>query len=144
MENLESYKDVRTIASVSALFGVAAMAIYFQNENSKIKADLQEVQKHLATIIPAIDPNTKQQLDQVVKAVRVLDSRIAATQNDLKTFARIPYEDKGRSSRKYVRFTESRGKSSSSKKNASIAATSHLDKDFDSSDLEDDIAAMMD
>lgn len=145
MENFETYKDIRTVASVSALIGVATMSIYFQNEISKIKTDLNEVQKHLATIIPAVDPNSKQQLDQVIKAIRVLDSRVATAQSDLRTFASTPSEHKGKASHDYVRFTKSpHPKELSNKKEQSKTMDTYKERtDYNYDELEDDIAAMM-
>jgi len=143
MDNFESYKDVRTIASVSALIAVATTSIYFQNKISKIEADLKEIQKHLATIVPYVDPSSKQQLDQVVKAIRVLDSRVASTQSDLKTIAHTPHNHK-QSPRKYERLTKS-SHNRHSEKGISFKPNEYDDdgEDDNSYDFDGDIAAML-
>jgi len=137
MEKIETYKDIRTIASVSALVGVATMSIYFQNKISKIETDLSEVQEHLAAIIPQVGHNSKQQIEQVMKAVRVLDSRIAQTQSELDAItSRTLGPEKGRP-KKYVRLTKP------SHRNHSIEEEEPTTKIEEESDIEEDVVAMM-
>ena len=148
MENLESYKDIRTIASVSALVGMATMSIYFQNKISKIETDLEEVQKHLAAVVPCVDPNSKHQLEQVIKALRVLDSQVASTQNDLKVIVTNPIDDQEETIHEYVRLTKPpRSKHCSGQREYSRTTTltsrnkEKVEDNYD--DLNDDVAMMM-
>lgn len=124
MENSESYKDLRNIAAYSALAGVAGTAIYFQNKISKLESDLSEVQEQLATIIPYIDPDTKTQVDQIVRAVKILDSRVSENQNGI--------HDQTKSRTSYQRLTKS-------------SHSNDTQKDYESEDddISDDIAAFM-
>jgi len=142
MDNLEKYKDIRSVASASALLGVVISFAYFQNKISKIETDLNEVQKHLATIIPSVDPKSKQQLEQVVKAIQLLDSRVASAQRDIKAISVEP-SDYGELSRGYTRLTKS-SKNPQEKKYHRTTVKNNTKKREDNYDLDDDVAAMMD
>lgn len=84
MSNLESLKDVRTIASFSALIGLGISTAYFSNEISKIKEEQKEIKDILAEMASHVSPDTPQQLDNFKDAIRKLDVRLAKTQHDVK------------------------------------------------------------
>ena len=88
MTTIESLKDIPTIASISALIALGVFVPYTLSEFSKIKSEQEEIKKHLAALIATVDPNGKKQMEQVVKAVQILDGRLVKTQGDLEAISK--------------------------------------------------------
>jgi len=154
MSNLDSVKDVRTIAAVSALIAVGASSSFFYNKISKIEEELEEIQNHLAAIIPHSDPKVKVQVEQVIKAIQILDKRLAKTQEDLGTISKTGSVETVTGIQPYHRLTphSSTGTDSDTSHDVHRRTVIRIPKpeesDSDSeeeeySDDEDDIAAMM-
>lgn len=145
MATLDSFKDVRTIASVSALVAVGVFSTYFLAELSKIKKEQEELKKHLAVLATASDPNSKKQVDQIVQAIKILDSRLVKTQEDLVLMSKQSQDVTGRGIESpapkratYQRLTERRGE----KTPARVVELPPIQEDEIPDDFDDDIAAM--
>ncbi|CAN5700470.1 hypothetical protein BH23THE1_BH23THE1_29920 [soil metagenome] len=149
MANSESLRDV---ASFSALGAVAISSSYFYSEISNMKEEVQEIKKNLAAIIPLINPDSGKQLNCTVDAIKLLDSRLAKTQDDIRIISEHTpgLEDKQKSNRVYKRLTQ-RGADDIPEqptyrpkpkfKARTIAPQIELDEE--DTELDDDIAAMM-
>lgn len=143
MATIDSLKDVRTIASVSALVAVGISTTYFLSELSKIKTEQEELKKHLAALLTTVDPNSKRQIDQIVQAVKILDSRLIKTQGDLELMSKqapAVIEAPVHPRPAYQRLTEK--KSGAATPRVVIPNSVQGDELEVEDDLEDDIAAM--
>lgn len=139
MANLDSLKDPRSIASISALVAVGVSWTYFNNEISKLKdeqaetsKEIADIKKHLSTLILS-NPEAGKQLEQVMKAVKILDNRLVDTQEKIRQTQ--PFEN-GLPKRTYQRLTE-RSDNQTMKRREPIIDEDRYDPEF-----EDDIAAM--
>lgn len=135
MANLDSLKDPRSIASISALVAVGVSWTYFHNEISKLKEEqaetskqLQDIKKHLSTLLLS-SPDSGKQLEQVIRAVKMLDDRLDETQEKMR-YVQPPEAAPVKKS--YQRMTE---RSMPSRPEVRRAPKVEFD-------LEDDIAAM--
>lgn len=128
-----SFKDVRDIASASALVAVAISSSYFYSEISQIKEDQETMKKHLASVISLVDPDKIKLVDDAVGALKLLDSKLAKAQDDIKYMqSTIPGFNDGQSNRKiYYRLTNKDGKE---------PYTFNLNQTHN--DFDDDVAAM--
>lgn len=138
MATLDSFKDVRTIASVSALVAVGVTTTYFLAEISKVKTEQEEIKKHLAVLIASSDPNAKKQVDQIVQAIKLLDSRLVKTQGDLELISH--QSEKGLESpapkrQTYQRLTEKRFE-------RTTVRPEPVHEEQEEDDFDEDIAAM--
>ena len=152
MANLESFKDVRTIASVSALIAVGVSSSYFLNEISKIKEEQAEIKRHLASIIPIVNPDVTKTLNNAMEAIKILDSRLAKAQQDIKIISANSNtaEEKQPTKRVYKRLTQRNGAapleeeqpfvSSKPKFMTRIVASKQQESE---PEIDDDVAAMM-
>lgn len=82
MSTLDSLKDPRSIASISAIFGIGISWAYFQGEISKIKNDVAgmkkefaEMRKHLTAVI-LTTPESNKQYEQLSQAIKLLESKL--------------------------------------------------------------------
>ena len=141
MTTLDSFKDVRTIASVSALVAVGITTTYFLAEISKVKTEQEEIKKHLAVLVASSDPNAKKQVDQIVQAIKILDSRLVKTQGDLELISKQSergLESPAPKRQVYQRLTEKRfDKATIKPVELAPVQEEQLEDDFD-----DDVAAM--
>jgi hypothetical protein len=145
MANLESFKDVRTVASVSALVAVGVSTSYFLNEISKIKEKQAEIERHLASIIPLVNPEVAKHLNDTMAAMKVLDSRLAKAQDDIKIISSSTQniEEKQPNKRVYTRLTQ-RGVTTPIQEVVKHPKfTAHVVNNQEVLDIDDDIAAMM-
>jgi len=149
MDTLDQAKDMRTVASVSAIIAVGVSWKIFNDKITQLENDVSEIQTHLATIIPNADPNTKSQLEQVIQAIKLLDNRIVQTQKNVQNLSGA--SDLYSKAPVYRRLTPSSKSSSNLHKNSkrstySEESSSDSEEDYynqTSSSDEDDIAAMM-
>jgi predicted nuclease with TOPRIM domain len=104
MSTLDSFKDPRSVASVTALVGLGISWAYFQSEISALKEEQEELRKHLQTIIKT-HPNTNEQLENLRHAVKILDTRLNKQHEEMRmmTEKSIPPIT---SSHQYQRLTE--------------------------------------
>ena len=145
MANLDSLKDPRSIASISALVAVGVSWTYFHNEISKLKEqqtetskEVTELKKHLSTFILS-NPEAGKQLEQVMRAVKILDSRLVETQERIRQTR--PLED-GSSKRIYQRLTDRADKPAMRRPEVRRQPEPEVEEDLFDPELEDDIAAM--
>ena len=140
MTNLENFKDIRTVASVSALVAVGISSSYFLNENSNRKDEIAEVKKHLAAIIPQANPDIAKNLNDAIKAIQLLDSRLAKAQEDIRILSQnaLNSEEHQSSKRVYKRLTQ-RDEPIINKPKFAVRPKIQEEEP----DIEDDIAAMM-
>lgn len=143
MSTLEKFKDVQTIASVSALIAVGVSSSYFLNEISKIKEEQEEIKKHLSAIIPYVSPDLAKRLDLAMQDIQVLDSRVVKAVGDIQVLSKH-ISDEQPPKKVYQRLTSKSENSDStvkptftSRRKVSVQASKP-----DTSDLDDDIAAM--
>lgn len=147
MDKLEELKDIRTIASISAVMGVVAMSVYFQNEISQIKTEVKEMQEHLATVVPYVDPKTNQNVDRLKSAIIKLDTKLSAIQSsDLGEYTARP------TPKKYSRMTSAGRRKDTGHRSSSTTTTNDDEHDSDDDhrppnndpdyNLDDDISAM--
>lgn len=126
MSNLESLKDPRTVASMAALFAVAASSSYFYSEISKIKEEQEAMKTHLAAIIPYASPENSQKLSSTIHEIHALDSKLNRLATDMQNISKHVAKDKP-AKKVYKRLTKS---------------TSSTEK-TETGDLDEDIAAML-
>src|SRR5438045_1581160 len=88
MANLENFKDVRTITSVSALVAVGVASSYFLTENTARKEEIAELKKHLSSVIPHVNPDTSKLLERLMNTINLLDSKLAKAEEDIKILQR--------------------------------------------------------
>lgn len=150
MANLENFKDVRTIASISALIAVGVSSSYFLNEISKIKEEQAEIKRHLASIIPLVNPDVAKSLNEAVNAIRLLDSRLSKAQDDIRILSQnVPGTEEKPTKRVYKRLTQRNGSSSTleepvvSSKPKFTSRTVLAPKKEETSEFDADVAAMM-
>jgi DNA repair exonuclease SbcCD ATPase subunit len=145
MANLSSLKDPLAI-SILALAVAGGSSAYFHSEISKLKEqqaantkELADIKKHLSAIILS-NPEAGKQLEQVMKAVKILDTRLAETQERIRqtqSAENVP----GRKT--YQRMTDRTGRPVPALKRPEIhrqpepEMVEHYDPELD-----DDIAAM--
>lgn len=150
MANLKSFTDVQTIASVSALIAVGVSSSYFLNEISKIKEDQAEIKRHLASIIPLVNPEVAKTVTNTMDAVKLLDSRLAKAQGDIHILSQNAQmnDDKQPAKRVYKRLTQRNGNpsveepiSSTPKFTTRVVVPSKKEKE--EPEIDDDVAAMM-
>ena len=142
MSTLDSLKDPRSIASISALVAVGVSWTYFQGEISNLREDQEEIKEHLKTYIRA-NPGSNDQMDHLRQAIKVLDSRVNKQQEELQMFSEIgiPISEKAVSPpapKTYKRLTKSATKHQKSRR---YQPPLHIEDE--DSDLDEDIAAMM-
>lgn len=142
MANLESFKDIRTVASVSALVAVGISSSYFYNEIAEIKKEQSEMKKHLASVISISSPDTSKNVHSLSKAVEHLDSRLAKTLEDIKILRQnAALVDSGQAPKRvYSRLTQKNDDLGYAQKPKFVSQ--HVEKEMEIDD-EDDIAAMM-
>jgi hypothetical protein len=151
MANLENIKDIRTIASVSALVGVGIFSAYFNNELDKIKKEQDVIKDHLASTIPFVQPGNQQKIDCAFTNIKTLDDRMAKTQDEIQTLMkectkRVDKIDTSRRPkqppvrRPYKRVTD-RDRSNETKPKFAIKQPKIYNQNEDS-DIDDDIAIM--
>lgn len=87
MANLESFKDVRTVASFSAIIAVGVTSTYFYSEINKIKDQQEEMAKSLAAIIPLVNPANAKQLTKALQTINSIDTRLSKAQDDIRLLA---------------------------------------------------------
>lgn len=146
MANYESFKDVRTVASISALVAVGISSSYFLSELSKIKEEQAEMKKHLAAIIPIANPDMARQINNALQAVKLLDTRVAKAQEDIKIIAEtaqseLPDQDPTKK-RVYRRLTKRQKDNSNSVSFARPVVTSPVSR-IREEDIDEDVKAMM-
>lgn len=145
MSGLESFKDVRTIVSFSALIAVGISSSYFLNEISKLKEEQELIKKHLSAIIPYANPDIAKRLELVLKDIQVLDSRVGKAVGDIQVLSKH-ITDEQPPKKVYERLTKK------TDANERIVKTTFASRrvvppvttvaEAENSDLEDDIAAM--
>jgi hypothetical protein len=140
MTNLENFKDIRTVASVSALVAVGISSSYFYNEILEIKKDLVEMKKHLSAVIGLSSPDTARNMTNHGKAIEQLDLRLAKALDDIKILRQNAAISDGTQppKRVYNRLTQKTDDSGFTAKPKFV--TQHIEKEENE---DDDIAAMM-
>lgn len=149
MTNLENFKDVRTIMSVSALVAVGVSSSYLYAENSNRKEEITKLEKHLAAIIPSVNPDISKTLNKLLETVHILDTKISKAQEDIKILQNALSNDGNQSAKRvYERITK-KGTGSlideaiiNTKHRATIHTTIPQIRE-DELDINDDVAAMM-
>lgn len=146
MSNLNSLKDPLAI-SIIALAVAGGSSAYFHSEISKLKEqqatntkDLADIKKHLSALILS-NPEAEKQLEQVMKAVKILDTRLGETQEKIRqtqSIENIPDR------RTYQRLTDRQGKPVATPMRSKIRhqPEPQIEMNLYDRELEDDIAAM--
>ena len=142
MTNLENLKDIRTVASVSALVAVGISSSYFYNEILEIRKEQAEMKKHLAAVIGLSSPDTARNLINQARAIEQLDFRLAKNIEDIKILRQNAAIADGSQPQKrvYSRLTQKNDESSFVSKPK--FTTRRVEKEQEEND-DDDLAAMM-
>jgi hypothetical protein len=143
MSGLENFKDVRTIASFSALIAVGVSSSYFLSEISKLKEEQEIIKKHLSAIIPYASPDIAKRLELAMKDIQVLDSRVGKAVGDIEVLSKYIADEQPK--KVYERLTKKTDANERMVKPtfASRRAVPPVTvAKQETSDLEDDIAAM--
>jgi hypothetical protein len=145
MANLENFKDVRTITSVSALLAVGVASSYFLTENSSRKEEIAELKKHLSTVIPHVNPDISKILDRLMTTVNLLDSKLTKAEEDIKILQKSINGDENQTpKRSYQRITQKGDGSDDAIINTKLKyAPRRLVTSEKEADIDDDVAAMM-
>lgn len=107
MANLENFKDIRTITSVSALVAVGISSSYFLTENSSRKEEIAEIKKHLTTLVPHVNPDIGKILDRLMTTVNLLDSKLSKAEEDIRILQKSINGDENQTpKRSYQRITQ--------------------------------------
>jgi len=144
MSGLENFKDVRTIASFSALIAVGVSSSYFLSEISKLKEEQEIIKKHLSAIIPYASPDMAKRLELAMKDIQVLDSRVDKAVGDIQVLSKH-ITDEQPPKKVYERLTKKTDANERVTKPTFAsrrAAPPVIVAKPETSDLEDDIAAM--
>ena len=144
MTNLENFKDIRTVASVSALVAVGISSSYFYNEISEIRKEQAEMKKHLASVIDISSPDTAVNISALRRAVEQLDSRLAKALEDIRVLRQNAAIADGSQPQKrvYSRLTQKNDDSTFVSKPKFATRRIEKEEELEEND-EDDIAAMM-
>jgi len=138
------FKELLPYASICALGGLGVFVPYTLSELSKIKTEQEEIKKHLAALIGVIDPEGKRHVEQIIKAVQILDNRLAKTQEDLEVIGKTPQitaPKRERTQMTYQRLTK-RAEPTPSIQGSSVGAKMPEVTAAESDDLDADIEAM--
>lgn len=73
------------MGSVAALSAVGLTTAYFYHRIGQMETEMAEIRKHLATLITMYDPKNQVNMQQVVTAIKTLDSRVAQNQKEIQT-----------------------------------------------------------
>jgi hypothetical protein len=101
------------VAAGSAVVVAVGSAIYFHNRITELEGKVAEIQSHLTSIIPRVDPKIGQNLQQCVRGIEVLDRRINDLRTQLPNQAPSPIEPQPEKpvsvplKKKYTRLTKS-------------------------------------
>jgi len=104
-EKAASY-DVATVTAAAALTLNVATSVYFYNQIKKLEDELEQVKKHLATIVPTTDPNMKNQIVIMTQAINELNRQVIDVQKKV-GIQQNKEESHSPASQRYVRMTES-------------------------------------
>ena len=137
MSTLGNFKDVPTIASVSALVAVGVSTSYFLSEIGKIKEDVATIKEHLLAIMPHVNPNTGKRLDIAMKDIQAIDSKVSKALGEISVLNKHMGNDQP-PKRTYERFTK---KIDIQKPTLAIRPVAKVIP-ADGNEYEDDIAAM--
>ena len=144
MTNLENFKDIRTVASVSALVAVGISSSYFYNEILEIRKEQAEMKKHLASVIGLSSPDTARTLGNLTRAIEQLDFRLAKNIEDTKILRQnAAIADFSQPQKRvYSRLTQKNDDSTFASKPKFTTRRVEKEQEQEEND-DDDIAAMM-
>ena len=142
MTNLENFKDIRTVASVSALVAVGISSSYFYSEISEMRKEMTDIKKHLASVIGLSSPDTARNMANHGKAIEHLDLRLAKALKDIEILRQNAAVADGSQppKRVYNRLTQKTDDSVFIAKPKFVST--RIEKEIEEND-DDDIAAMM-
>lgn len=103
---LAELKNPQTIASTTAIAISLSSIIYFQKKLNDIIQDQTEMKAHLSSLISTIDPNTKNQIEQLKIALRELDGKILLQDERIRELGgETEVVRKQPENKRYVRYT---------------------------------------
>ncbi len=100
------------IATGSAVVVAVGSVVYFHNRITELEGKVAEIQNHLTSIIPRVDPKIGQNLQQCVRGIEVLDRRINELRTQLPNRSPSPVESQPEKpvsvpiKKKYTRVTK--------------------------------------
>lgn len=104
--NITEFKNPQTITSATALAVSIGSILYMQKQINNIKFDLEELKGHFNAIITVMDPKSNEKIDQLIKAVKSMDAKICAHDQQLRSLGSESNIDRSEPTvKRYVRFT---------------------------------------
>jgi uncharacterized protein YoxC len=104
--NIAEFKNPQTITSATALAVSIGSILYMQKQINNIKFDLEELKGHFNAIITVMDPKSNEKIDQLIKAVKSMDAKICAHDQQLRSLGSESNIDRSEPTvKRYVRFT---------------------------------------
>lgn len=72
---------------LGALAGLVVGSVYFQNKISTVNGRVDLVEQHLRAVIPQINPNLVDQIQQIMSAINTLEARTIKTQEEVRALS---------------------------------------------------------
>lgn len=106
--SLKDLQNPQTVASATAVVAVCALGVYQQRQINEMRQDIAEMKQHLAMLIGNTDEGQRARLENVIGAVKEINSTLQTHERTLNRFAGVlddtpPGDIK---IQKWVRFTK--------------------------------------